>query len=69
MAEEYEKRYEKSMCHTFPPFPKGMYQKYYDAGLKYFSDFSGFGDDIEILTVEERFEIDIDGYTFVGVAD
>lgn len=68
-AEEYEKRYEKSVTHSFPPFPKGMSQKYYDAGLAYFNEFDGFGDDVEILTVEEKFEIDIEGYTFVGVAD
>lgn len=69
LAEEYEKRYDKAVSHSFPPFPKGMSQKYYDAGLAYFENFDGFGDNIEILTVEERFEIDIEGYTFVGIAD
>lgn len=46
-----------------------MAQKYYDAGLDYFNSFGGFGDNLEILSVEERFEVDIEGYTFVGVAD
>ena len=69
LAEEYERRYDQAVVHSFPPFPKGMPQKYYDAGLAYFEGFNGFGDDIEILTVEEKFEIDIGGYIFVGIAD
>lgn len=45
-----------------------MPQKYYDAGLDYFQNFNGFGN-VEILSVEERFELDIKGYKFVGLAD
>lgn len=69
LAEEYEKRYDENVTSPFPPFPKGMPQKYYDQGLAYFQSFAGFGDQFEILSVEERFEIDIDGYTIVGLAD
>lgn len=69
LAEEYQNRYEDEVTAPFPPFPKGMPQKYYDQGLAYFESFSGFGDQYEILTVEERFEIDVDGYTLVGLAD
>ena len=68
-AEEYDRRYCNAMTHSFPPFPRGMAEKYYQAGLKYFEEFDGFGDNVEILTVEERFEIEIEGYAFVGVAD
>ena len=57
------------MMHSFPPFPKGMPQKYYDAGLKYYENFEGFGDQYEIMSAEEKFELDIGGYTFVGIAD
>lgn len=57
------------MTHSFPPFPKGMPQKYYEAGLKYFESFDGFGDNYEIMSAEEKFELDISGYTFVGIAD
>lgn len=42
--------------------------KYYEAGKVYFESFSGFGD-YEVLTVEEKFELDIEGYRFVGIAD
>ena len=46
-----------------------MPQKYYDQGLQYFESFNGFGDNYEILSVEEKFELDIGGYPFVGIAD
>ena len=69
LAEEYQERYDNEVVNAFPPFPRGMPQKYYDQGLQYFENFDGFGDDYEILTVEEKFEIEIDGYILVGIAD
>ncbi len=69
LAEEYQNRYDEEVTAPFPPFPRGMPQKYYEQGLAYFESFSGFGDQYEILTSEERFEVDVDGYTLVGVAD
>lgn len=69
MASEYEEGYDQALQHSFPPFPKGMPQKYYDAGLEYFENFTGFGDQYDILAAEERFEIKIGGYPFVGIAD
>ena len=69
LAEEYEEGYDDAVTHSFPPFPKGMPQKYYDAGLAYFESFDGFGDEWDILSAEEKFEINIGGYPFVGVAD
>ena len=46
-----------------------MGEKYYQQGLEYFESFEGFGDQYEILSVEEKFELDIEGYCFVGIAD
>lgn len=69
LAEEYESRFDKEVINSFPPYPKGMGQKYYDAGLKYFEEFDGFGDEWEIISVEEKFELDIEGYTIIGLAD
>ena len=68
-ASEYEDHYDDEVTHSFPPFPKGMPQKYFDAGLSYFESFDGFGEDWEVVASEERFEIDIGGYPFVGVVD
>lgn len=69
LAEEYEKGYDAHVTTAWPPFPKGMPQKYYDQGLQYFEGFQGFGDEYEILSVEEKFQLDIGGYPFVGLAD
>ena len=69
LAEEYETGFDNAVRHFFPPFPKGMGQKYFDAGKKYFEEFEGFGEDWEILAVEERFELDIECNKLVGIAD
>lgn len=75
LAEAYEEGYADAITHKPPPFPKGMADRYYEAGLRYFESFEGFGDEWEIAVidgkpaVECRFEIDIGGYPFVGVAD
>lgn len=69
MASAYEEGYDQALQHSFPPFPKGMPQKYFDAGLHYFESFEGFGDQYDVLTVEEKFRIPIGGHPFVGIAD
>lgn len=69
LSELYQENYEQAVTHSFPPFPKGMPQKYFDAGLAYFESFQGFGDEWEVVSAEERFEIDVGGYPFVGVSD
>jgi len=69
LAEEYESRYDGSITAPWPPFPKGMAQKYYEQGLQYFESFDGFGDQYEIISVEEKFELNIEGYPLVGLAD
>ena len=69
LADVYAAEYDEAVRHYFPPFPKGMAGTYYDEGLAYFQSFDGFGDQYEVLSVEERFEIDIGGNPFVGIAD
>ena len=69
LASEYDDLYNLSVTHDPPPFPKGMSQRYFEAGAKYFQNFSGFGDDWEILAVEEKFAIEIRGRLFLGIAD
>lgn len=69
LADAYEAEYDEAVKHYFPPFPRGLAGKYYDEGLRYFQSFDGFGDDKEILSVEDKFELDIRGNRFVGIAD
>jgi hypothetical protein len=75
LAEAYEQGFDVCVTHDPPPFPKGLREKYYEAGLHYFDAFDGFGDEWEIAlidgkpAVECKFEIRIGGYPFVGIAD
>lgn len=69
LAESYRLLYDQNVLRPFPPFPRGMGQKYYDAGLRYFAEFEGFGEDYEIAAVEDRFEIEIRGHLLVGIVD
>lgn len=68
LAEVYENEYDQAVKHSFPPFPRGLAGKYYEEGLTYFNTFDGFGEQ-EILSVEDRFEIDIRSSRFVGIVD
>ena len=69
LADAYEAEYDEAVKHYFPPFPKGLAGRYYDEGLQYFRVFDGFGDGVEILSVEDKFELDIRSNRFVGIAD
>lgn len=55
--------------HPFPPFPKGLGEKYYAAGKAYFDRFAGFGPGLRVVAAEKHFQTEIEGYPFVGVAD
>lgn len=69
LADVYESEYDEAVRHYFPPFPRGLAGRYHNEGLRYFRGFDGFGDGKEILSVEDRFELDIQGSRFVGIAD
>lgn len=70
LAEAYEEGYDSAMSSaTFPPYPKGMGEKYYQAGLRYFSEFTGYGDEYEILAVEKEFSLYIRDIKIVGFID
>lgn len=69
LASEYDDLYHLSVTHDPPPFPKGMSERYYEAGAKYFENFDGFGENWEVLDVEAKFSIEIRGHEFLGIAD
>jgi len=71
LASEYAAHFDEHVTKDFPPFPRGLWQKYYDQGLAYFQTFDelrGLGD-FEILSAEKKFSIKVGGYTIVGLAD
>ena len=69
LAFEYASRYDNIIQHHFPPYPKGYAENTYQQGLAYFENFEGFGSQYQVLSAEEKFEIPIRGYRFVGVSD
>lgn len=69
LAEEFENGYENAIKHDFPPYPAGQWEKFKQQGIDYFSEFSGFGQNYEILQVEQKFVTTFAGYPFSGVAD
>lgn len=69
MADAWEQRYPTSVVHSYPPFPKGYEEKSYAQAMEYFKNFDGFGDQYDIVSAEEKFEISIGTYRFVGVSD
>lgn len=69
LASEWSRRYPEEVTCPPPAFPKGYDEKAYAAGLKYFETFDGFGPDWDVVSVEQKFTILLEGYTLVGVAD
>ena len=69
LAEEWESRYPEEVQCPPPPFPPGFGDKAFNAGLQYFESFDGFGDEWDVASVEEKFYLNIGGYTVSGIAD
>lgn len=69
LADAYASRYNTAVTRPFPPFPRDMPRRYYDAGLGYFETFDGFGAENENLSVEDKFTLQVEGHAFAGIAD
>lgn len=69
LSDYYDENYADAIRHDFPPFPKTMAANSYNLGKSYFDDFAGFGDEYEIVSAEERFEIKMGKYNFRGISD
>jgi len=69
LTAEYKKRYGDVVVHNFPPFPKGYAEKAFQQGVDYFDRFTGFGEQYEVVSTEEKFRINIGAYPFVGISD
>lgn len=66
----YEWEFDSAVPESFPKsrFCKDMRKLYYEQGLTFLNNFSGY-DEIDILGVEETFEYPIDDWIFTGVID
>lgn len=69
LAEEFESGYDEHVKMAPPPFPKNLGQTSHDQCLSYFETFDGFGDEWEVVSVEDKFVITYAGYNISGIAD
>lgn len=69
LADAYASGYGEAVTMPPPAFPKGLGEKAYNAGLQYFSAFTGFGPDWEVVSAEQKFTLRLEEYTLVGIAD
>lgn len=69
LAEEFASGYDDHVKMAPPPWPKGLGEKGYQQCLDYFENFDGFGDEWEVVTAEEKFVINYQGYDISGIAD
>ncbi len=70
LAEEFANGYETNVTMSPPKFPKNIWQNTYDQCLAYFEQFDGFGDEWEVISVEDKFVIKLDNkFDVSGIAD
>lgn len=66
----YRDNYYEAVTSPFPPSRNNvMAENYYNAGEKYFREFSDPWKDYKVLGVEEKFQKAIEGVSFVGIID
>ncbi len=70
LSQAYIDGYQNAIQCDFPPNRFcNLSQRYYDAGKNYLDSFDGLFDNCEIIGVEERVKLNIDGRPFIGVID
>lgn len=66
---EWENRYRKQVTLPFPKANEEKEKELFEMGKKYFSNFHGFGNNMDIIAVEEKYLTEIEGFRFTGIAD
>jgi len=69
LAEKFHDGFEANVTMAPPKFPKNLWQNSFDQCLAYFEQFNGFGDEWEVISVEDKFVIKLDKYDISGIAD
>lgn len=69
LAEEWKDGYDDNVTMPPPKFPAGLGERYFNAALEYFENFEELPDYYEVLSVEEKFVIDLSGKKISGIAD
>lgn len=69
LADEWRDRYENEVTIAPPPFPANFGIKNYDSAINYLENFKGVPTGYQVLSVENKFVINIGGYRVSGIAD
>ena len=70
LSETYEHLYESKVLSSFPPNKyKDLDESYFENGLDYFSNFENPFEGYEVIGVEQKININIGKYKFVGYID
>lgn len=70
LTDAYISEYSSYVKHPFPPNKyKDLNESYYEAGIDYFSNFSGTLPDCDVIGVEQEIHLNFGGYQFVGYID
>lgn len=65
----FQEQFDKRVVTDPPPYPQGMKQRYYEAGVQFFNEFHIDEDEYDVLQVESRLDGLIRGIRFTGRPD
>lgn len=69
LADAWREGYEENVTMPPPRFPAGLGDRYFSAAEEYFENFNGLPDNYEVLSVEKKFVINLEGKNISGIAD
>jgi hypothetical protein len=69
LVDYYQDHYVENVVSSPPPYPVGMADKYYNAGIDFFMNFDFDKDQYEVLYIEAEIPIQIDKYNIVVKPD
>lgn len=69
LADTWRSGYEDNVTMPPPRFPAGLGDKYFAAVEEYFEHFEGLPENYEVISVEKKFVINLEGYNISGIAD
>jgi CRISPR/Cas system-associated exonuclease Cas4 (RecB family) len=70
LSQIYEDEYNLNVLHEFPEFEFcNLAKNYYEGGINYLNSFEGIDDNLQVVGVEQKVNLTINGRPFVGYID